>query len=212
MGTTIEKGKNCVNVRGERQMCHNPTMSQNQPVEYEDVAEALRRAASSADPADCHGLMCGLICASGFADPKAWVAEVFEDFNPRDLLQAEAFRLLQQLNERALASLHSPDMDFELLLPDDEQPLRERTEALGAWCAGFLSGLGLGGIADQQQLSHELRELLDDMSHIAKVDFELDDVGEEEQVAFVEVVEYIRVGVLFIHEELQASQIPSRIQ
>jgi len=35
------------------------------------------------------------------------------------------------------------------------------------------------------------------------VDFDLDDPDEEERFAFEEVVEYVRVGVLFVHDELQ---------
>ena len=186
-------------------------MSQNQDLEYQSLADALQRGAATASAADCHGLLCGLICAAGFADPKLWVAELFEDFNPRDLLQAEALRMLQGLYQDTLARLNSAELDFELLLPDPDCSLRERTEALGDWCAGFLSGLGLGGLPDRAQLSEEVAELLDDLTQIARVDFELDDPSEEDRVAFEEVVEYIRVGTLLIHEELQPAVPPQRL-
>jgi len=186
-------------------------MSENQDFEYQAVSDALQRAAAATPAADCHGLLCGLICAAGFADQKLWVAELFEDFDPRDLLQAEAFRVLQRLYEDTLARLNSPQLDFELLLPDASCSLRERTESLGAWCSGFLSGLGMGGLSDRTQLPEEVAELLDDLSQIARVDFELDDPDEEDQVAFEEVVEYIRVGTLLIHEELQPAVPPQRL-
>ena len=184
-------------------LCNNCTMSQFQGLEYPDVAEALRRASVSVDAADCHGLICGLICAAGFADQKIWVAEIFEAYDPKDLLQAEAYRLLQRLYEETLIRLNSPELDFELLLPDDEDPLRDRTESLANWCGGFLSGLGMGGVPAQAELPDEVAELLGDLSQISRVDFDLDDPNEEEQVAFEEVVEYVRVGVMFVHEELQ---------
>ncbi|MGB5536775.1 MAG: UPF0149 family protein [Thiogranum sp.] len=178
-------------------------MTQIQGLEYHDVAETLRRASVSVDAADCQGLLCGLICAAGFADQKIWVAEIFEAYDPKDLLQAEAYSLLQKLYEETLIRLNSPELDFELLLPDDEDALCERTESLANWCGGFLSGLGMAGVPAQDQLSDEVAELLGDLSQISTVDFDLDDPDEEEQVAFEEVVEYVRVGVLFIHEELQ---------
>jgi len=184
-------------------LCNNCTMTQIQGLEYHDVAETLRRASVSVDAADCQGLLCGLICAAGFADQKIWVAEIFEAYDPKDLLQAEAYRLLQKLYEETLIRLNSPELDFELLLPDDEDALCERTESLANWCGGFLSGLGMAGVPAQDQLSDEVAELLGDLSQISTVDFDLDDPDEEEQVAFEEVVEYVRVGVLFIHEELQ---------
>jgi len=184
-------------------LCNNCTMTQIQGLEYHDVAETLRRASVSVDAADCQGLLCGLICAAGFADQKIWVAEIFEAYDPKDLLQAEAYRLLQKLYEETLIRLNSPELDFELLLPDDEDALCERTESLANWCGGFLSGLGMGGVPAQDQLSDEVAELLGDLSQISTVDFDLDDPDEEELVAFEEVVEYVRIGVLFIHEELQ---------
>ena len=53
-------------------------MSENQDFEYQAVSDALESAAVATPAADCHGLLCGLICAAGFADQKLWVAELFE--------------------------------------------------------------------------------------------------------------------------------------
>lgn len=184
-------------------LCNNRTMSQFQGLEYPDVAEALRRASTSVDAADCHGLLCGLICAAGFADQRIWVAEIFESYDRKDLLQAEACALLQRLYEETLIRLNSPELDFELLLPDDETPLCERTESLANWCGGFLSGLGLGGLPAQAELPDEVAELLEDLSQISRVDLDPGDPDEQDQVAFEEVVEYVWLGVLFVHEELQ---------
>ena len=44
--------------------------------------------------------------------------ELFEDFDPRDRLQVEAFKVLQNLYQDTLERLNSPQLDFELLLPD----------------------------------------------------------------------------------------------
>jgi len=193
-------------------LCDNCTMSVNQELDYYSLDDALARAQTSMDPSDCHGLLAGLICAAGFADPRLWMAEVFEDYNPKDKPQAEAFRLVQALYEDELARMNSPDLDFALLLPDDEDALRDRVASLGSWCGGFLSGLGLGGVKEQAQLPEEISELIDDFAQITRVDFDLDSPDEEEQAAFEEVVEYVRIGVLFVNEELQPSKAPPRIQ
>ena len=184
-------------------LCNNRAMSQNQVLEYQDVANALRRASTAVNAADCQGFLCGLICAGGFADQRVWVAEVFEAYDPKDLLQAEAFRLLQRLYEETLVGFNSPELDFQLLLPDDDVTLRERAESLADWCCGFLAGLGMGGLPAQDQLSDEVNEVLDDLSEISRVDFELDEPDEEDRFAFEEVSEYVRVGVMLIYEELQ---------
>ena len=193
-------------------LCDNCTMSVNQELDYYSLDDALARAQTSMDPSDCHGLLAGLICAAGFADPRLWMAEVFEDYNPKDKPQAEAFRLVQALYEDELARMNSPDLDFSLLLPDDKDALRDRVASLGSWCGGFLSGLGLGGVKEQAQLPEEISELIDDFAQITRVDFDLDSPDEEEQAAFEEVVEYVRIGVLFVNEELQPGKAPARIQ
>jgi yecA family protein len=186
-------------------------MSKNHDLVYAQLADALHRVASPVDAADSHGFISGLICGSGFADPGLWVAEVFEAYDPNDILQAETYTQLAELSQDTLESLNSEEFDFELLLPDESSSLRERTESLGSWCAGFLSGLGLAGSSVASGLSEEGREMLDDMAQIARVDFDLDEPGEEEETAYQEVVEYIRIGVLFLHEELQPPE-PSRLQ
>jgi len=187
-------------------------MSANQGVDFYEIGGALARAQTSVDAADCHGLLAGLVCATGSADPKIWMAQVFDDYNPKDSAQADAARQVQVLYADTLARLNSPDLDFGLLLPDDDDSLRERTESLGSWCGGFLSGLGLGGIADAAQLPEAVAELLDDLAQIARVDFELEEPDEAELAAFEELVEYVRVGVLYINEELQPSKAPARLQ
>ena len=190
-------------------------MSENQHLDYYELGDALARAQTSADAADCHGLLAGMVCAAGFADPKIWMAQVFEDYDPKDRLQTEAFRQLQVLYEKTLAQINSQELDFELLLPDDEDALRDRAEALGSWCGGFLSGLGLGGVGDQSKLSEDVTELLDDFAQIARVDFDLEVAEEEDLAAFEEVVEYVRVGVLYINEELRPvlhPKAPSQLQ
>lgn len=137
---------------------------------------------------------------------------MFEDYNPKDKLQADAFKLVQALYEDELARMNSPDLDFALLLPDDDDALRDRVASLGSWCGGFLSGLGLGGVKEQSQLPDEVSELIDDFAQITRVDFDLDTPDEEEQAAFEEVVEYVRIGVLFVYEELQPGKATQRIQ
>ncbi len=187
-------------------------MSANQSVDYYEIEDLLVRAQAPLDAADCHGLLAGLVCAVGSADPRLWMTQVFDDYNPKDDAQVAAAKRLQALYEETLAGLNSPALEFALLLPDDDDSLRERAESLGGWCGGFLSGLGLGGVSDAQQLPEAIGELLQDLTQIARVDFELDTQDEAELAAFEEVLEFVRIGVLYINEELQPSRAPARLQ
>lgn len=188
-------------------------MTENQRIDYFDVHEALLSSTASISVAECHGLLSGLVCAAGYADPRLWLVELFDDVDPRDIAQAEATRQVQALYEETIAGLNSPDLDFDLLLPDDGESLDERAEALAGWCHGFMSGLGLGGLPDEGKLPDDIRELVLDIGRIANVDFEQQVSGEEDAVAFEEIVEYVRVGVLYMFEEMQpAQEAPSQVQ
>ena len=117
------------------------------------------------------------------------------------------------LHEVILAQMRSADPygGFQLLLPDDDDELDERTEALGDWCLGFVYGLAAGGLSEDSELPEDTRELLMDFIEISRASNdvgELDDDSDEEEDehAFVEIVEYVRTGVLLINEELQPLQ------
>ena len=61
-------------------------------------------------------------------------------------------------------------LDFELLLPDDNELIEERADALGAWCGSFLVGLGLSGeISKDRNLSEDVRRP-EDLSEIARIE------------------------------------------
>jgi uncharacterized protein YgfB (UPF0149 family) len=99
-------------------------------------------------------------------------------------------------------SLGGVDAGFQPLLPDDDIPLAERAEALSSWCQGFLYGLGSGTTADPSRVSTEAAEIIRDFTEITHVGVDAGDETEENEVAFAEVVEFVRVGVQLLFTEL----------
>jgi uncharacterized protein YgfB (UPF0149 family) len=98
--------------------------------------------------------------------------------------------------------LGSEDFGFQLLLPDDTAGLGARIEALASWCQGFLLGISHGGVSDIQALPGELPEIVEDFLNIARAEnFELEN-EEEDEAAYMELLEYVRVGVQLFWEEL----------
>jgi uncharacterized protein YgfB (UPF0149 family) len=110
-------------------------------------------------------------------------------------------RILEMAAERTRAALEAGEMGLELLLPDDGAPLRERGQALADWCKGFLFGIGLAGAALHRALSADAREVIGDLTELSRLDADEED-NEGSEAAYAELVEYVRVGVLLIHEEL----------
>lgn len=170
---------------------------------YGEVRDALARFTSGVDPAAVHGAMCAVLSVG--REPgrvREWLALVLPDGAFDEHLDADTEALLRALSSATATALDDPQMRFRPLLPLEGRSLGERTEALSAWCNGFLYGLRAAGVEDEA-LPEEAREVAHDLAHIANVDFELEDADEHEEEAFAEVVEYVRMGALLVHEELR---------
>ena len=104
-----------------------------------------------------------------------------------------------------MQQLADEEMGFALWLPEDEEPLEERTISLAQWCAGFLAGLASGG--QFEALSEEAREAIDDLQQIARAELtspeSAEQDSEEDEAALVEIIEYVRIVTLMIREEFR---------
>lgn len=160
------------------------------------------------DPAELHGLLCGLLCTDASLKGEQWVRQAREVLADGAELSKSAHDLLIKILEYSMVQLNDPDGSVMLLLPDDDTPLNQRTDALGAWCQGLLYGLGLGQAEQYGALSEESQEFLRDATEIAQAGFDTDETGEADETAYAEVVEYLRVGLLLIHLDLRHSAVP----
>jgi len=166
---------------------------------FDDLDETLRRAGAACDAAETHGTVCGVLCA-GMEGNDTWLTHVLDQASGSAEAQQACRRALMALRDEAHALLRSGTLEFSPLLPDDETGLADRTDALGEWCQGFLYGMGLAGTKlDVEELSDETGEVLRDMGQIAQAGFE----GEDSEAAYAEIVEYVKVGVQLLYEELQ---------
>ena len=162
---------------------------------------------------ESHGALCGMLCAQGATEAPQWLVHVLgEQEQSSETLKTVAGQLMQ-IYQFAVAQMNDASVDFELFLPDDDEPLDERVEALSSWCQGFVYGLAAGGIQEDTQLPADTEELIRDIIEISRLGQEaLDDedgsesAQEEDEVAFMEVMEYVRMGILLIYEELQPLQ------
>lgn len=180
-----------------------------QPTDFDQINEVLHRVGSSVDAAECHGLLSGLLCAQDTVDSAAWISYVLGGTPDTEAALTEEGRsLLSALLGRVLDQLNDTDYGFEPLLPDDDQPLAMRTAALAEWCQSFLLGLSMGGLKNLEQIPEASAEIIRDMTEITHIDTDDSDASAEDEDAFIEIVEYVRMGVLLIREELRAIKQP----
>ena len=174
-------------------------------VTFAEVARVLEGLGSSVPAAEAHGCLVGALCTSPHYPMERWLEEIIPDEDQRK--DDDSQQPLRLLYADTLNALRGEDMEFEALLPDDDVPLTTRAGGLSQWCQGFLYGFGTGQAGSpelkQEELPGNVNEILGDLTHIGRASVELDGDGNEtEEEAYAEVVEYVRVGVQLIHDEL----------
>jgi uncharacterized protein len=168
-------------------------------VDYDEVNAELMALHAGVLASESHGFMCGYFCVSNTV-----AAEVWQDYLLAGIDDAaeigSCIAILSQLANQVSEEILAEDISFSLLLPDDESVISERSSALAEWCAGFISGLGIGGLGEKPKLIDECDEFVKDLVSISRMETTAED-GDDVEVAFFEIVEYIRVGVIMLHQE-----------
>jgi len=163
-------------------------------------------------PAELQGIALGLICGGEVAKagPK-WQEILVEQLNITSLQTLPYYDELQQLFQISLERLQAAEFAFCLFLPEDEQALRLRTEALGTWCKGLVYGLGVSGFDAEKFENPLVQEAMQDLIQI--IHLEVEDTATDEQAAqeqeraYFELVEYLRMVVVLLYtENLSAKQ------
>jgi uncharacterized protein len=167
--------------------------------DYAQIQRSLTASHALADPAEAHGTLAGALCALGPYRFEDWLAEILPDGAGAGVTDPA----LATLYSATVASLSGRDMQFDLLIPAEDSPIEERTRALTAWCTGFLYGLGTNGAADPQRLPGDLGEIVRDLTEITRAGVDASDTVEANESALAELVEFVRVGVQMVFDELE---------
>ena len=186
-------------------------MQESLPFSYPELEQKLRAADADGGASEAQGLLAGVICAGGKSEPALWLAHLLGE-NTLSAAANEVSEQLTSLHTGILRQFNDDEFGFELLLPDDDAPLSVRTEALSQWCSGFLYGLALGGIRAEVEMPENVSEVMKDFYEIAHARFAYETTDDADETAYMEIVEYVRMSVLLLHEELQPLPTSTRLQ
>jgi uncharacterized protein len=167
---------------------------------FSEIQRVLADERSMTDAAEAHGTLAGALCTTSTYRFEDWLQEIL----PEGRAQPISTGALRGLYFLTTETLSSAEMSFEPLLPEDTQPLDERAAALSQWCVGFLYGLGSGSIQDVSKLPGEVGEVVRDFDELTRVGVGTGESEEENESAYVELVEFVRVGVQLVFEELES--------
>jgi uncharacterized protein YgfB (UPF0149 family) len=183
---------------------YNPFMAD---FSYHQITTALSRLDIPAEAAECHGALSAVVCLAGQGGAEPWInahfPEIEEAVAQGDALAQETKQLLQDFYQHVFAQLGSGDFSYQLMMPDENSQLEERTQALSHWCQGFLLGIRYAGVTDINKFSGELAEILQDITEISQVSGSGLENNEEEERSYTELMEYLKVGVMLFFETLQ---------
>ena len=180
-------------------------MATRNSTSFDLVDRVLRQLGVAEGAPEAHGSLCGLACVLGPLACPAWVDGLLAAADATGSGRDEQAGILGELAAMTCEALTDGDMAFAPLLPPDDKPLSLRAEGLAEWCAGFMHGLGeaIGTRATREALNGDVtREIMEDFGEIARVTLGDDETDLEAEAAYTELVEFVRVSVQLVFEEL----------
>ncbi len=177
----------------------------DEKVEYDILEESLNRCGANWDAAQTHGLLTGRLAIAGVPAGPEWLLQVLEDTDEASALRIECQKHLDTLYQSTFWQLSERLSEFEPLLPSDDDDVAVRTTALAHWSEGFLHGLVSAKHSDvlKERLAAEpLSDIIKDMLQITQAGLDGESDDEENDSAYSELVEYLRVAAQLCYEEL----------
>lgn len=172
--------------------------------DYDGFVDVLSYLSLPASASSLHGMMCGYLCAGADSQGEAYIRALLnnkkdEESRNAALAMFEVFSISQQ-------QISNFDFEFEMMLPDDQDSLRERALAFSEWCEGFIQALTLTGVSMDEFYEEDAQDAMQHMIEFAELDCDTLDVDEEDERALMEVSEYARMAVIRLHGDLKLNE------
>tara|TARA_B100000586_G_C20059015_1_gene405400 strand:- start:35 stop:628 length:594 start_codon:yes stop_codon:yes gene_type:complete len=172
-----------------------------------ELDEALENCDSGRNSIQAHGLLCGYIMTHGLKGHDMWLHRMFE--NSSNEKENKYKYIFDDLFIKTWRQLEERQSKFELFLPGDDRGLLTRAKAIGSWCDSYLHGL-ISSVTTEKLKKAINREptsiLIKDLLEMTKATIGEEDDDETNERSYAELVEYTRIAVQLIFEELDESR------
>ena len=165
--------------------------------DFDDIADQLVEQGERVSPAELHGCLAGLLGSLGHISEDAALAGLNTALGLD--LHGELAERVQQLYAVTAEAVADDAFDFHPLLPDDDEDIDQRTDAMAAWCRGFLAGYAQGKVSGGDTgavVAADSAEALKDFAAIAQAAVDDEQDEEDAEQDYAEVVEYLRFAAL----------------
>ncbi|MFT7109017.1 MAG: hypothetical protein ACI843_000674 [Psychrobacter glaciei] len=148
-------------------------------------------------PSALQGWLMGYISTGGRLTKNQWLEESAEYLGLPDTWNDKSKLPVLGFYQDELKSIQAEEMSYTLLLPDDETEFSVRMQAFSEWSKGFLDGFGASGRIAEADLDEEITEILKHYDAFS-YGIEEDEIDEDGERLFTELVEHARVTALFM--------------
>lgn len=184
-------------------------LADDQPFDFDDIANQLVAEGAEESPAFLHGGICGVYAGAGAVGPEDCLAATSQALELG--LHGELADTCLRLADVTRRAMEDDEFDFHPLLPGDDTELALRVQALADWCRGFLAAYALM-VADTagSGLGEETSEILKDVAAIANADHASEGDSEEDESHFFELTEYLRFASLnlYMNRLMDSGEVP----
>ena len=178
---------------------------------FEYIDQTREKAHISIDVSEFHGKISACLCCDNISAEDLLPGEVNADGNSQSSETMELKTVLVNVVVETLEKLNDAEMTFYPLLSPDSASLTDRTMSLSSWCQGFIDGFGLAIAQKNVPIDPAgkdiIGEIIEDFSQISKLTCASVMNEDGEELSYMEVAEYVRVGVQLIFEEMKVAKI-----
>lgn len=174
---------------------------------YHEVEQALSDLNIQSSVAQFHGGLCGHLMHSK-SSAEDWLLDFIGQRDSNNLLAKDAVSYLHSCLIKVSKELSSDSFEFKILVEADSDVHAASyiLESISDWCDSFLYAFGISGLTAKGH--KDVEELLYDFSEISRIDFSESGSENIDDLDLIEVIEYIKVGVLLIYDTYATANLP----
>ena len=166
---------------------------------YTQLGSALNLASRSESPSEVHGLIIGCVSNHLATGIKPVLIDLLTGGEAQDGISSLVDLIYEIYRENSELLFNNDDI-FDLFIPDDDETIALRTEALAEWCQGYMLGLLHSDKLTIDQLPEDGPEIARDIMSISEAGPSEGDDAQKDEWALAELQEYVKVGVQLIFE------------
>lgn len=175
-------------------------MAQTAP-DYNHLQSQLMQQDLPITAAEIQGILAGLFVTGVALDSLEWQKELYKYTGNLKSMPQPLLTEIAKVRNQLAQELAAEQGELGLLIPDADEFIVDRAEALIYWCQGF--SLCVQGRLGQIQFNDEdCQEAWQDIQEICHLDLDSISENESDEQALVALEEHIKVSVLMLYQHL----------